>query len=139
MTGAGVKKYKTVVSGVILTVLLGACAANGASSGQGNLPNIFQDAGGMVDFLPSSTFGEYLAGREALREQDASTALDYFEEALDKETGDDAALVGMALQAALAKGDIDRAVALAPKALESGEDQSAASLVLAVDALSNND
>lgn len=138
MTGAGVKKYKTVVSGVILTVLLGACAANGASNGQGNLPDIFQDAGGKVDVLPSSTFGEYLAGREALREQEASVALDYFEDALEKGSTD-AVLVGMALQAALAKGDIDRAVALAPQALAGNEENSAASLVLAIDALARDD
>tara|TARA_R100000005_G_scaffold96726_1_gene86835 strand:- start:20975 stop:22822 length:1848 start_codon:yes stop_codon:yes gene_type:complete len=138
MAGAGVEKYKTVISGVILTVLLGACATNGVSSEGNALPNAFQDAGGTTDVLSSTYFGEYLAGREALREQDADAALHYFDDALE-ERADDTILLGMALQAALAKGDIARAVKIAPFAVKGEGDQSTANLVLAIDALAKND
>lgn len=138
MADAGVKKYKTVFGGVILTVALGACAANSASSERDVVPNAFQDAGGTADAFPSSYFGEYLAGREALREQDAAVALDYFENAL-RQQKDDSILLGIALQAALAKGDIQRAIALAPEVVKGEGDNSSAYLVLAIDALSRKD
>jgi tetratricopeptide (TPR) repeat protein len=135
MAGLGVKKFKLAIGGVILTVALGACAANSASSERHFLPNAFQDAGGTVETFPSSYLGEYLAGREALREQDASAALEYFEDAL-QERGDDGVLLNIALQAALAKGDVKRAIMLAPKVIDRDQDSSTAYLVMAIDELS---
>ncbi|MEX1037151.1 MAG: hypothetical protein WDZ54_14470, partial [Sneathiella sp.] len=130
--------FKLVFGGVFLTVALGACAASSASNEGSSLPGMFQDAGGTTDEFPSSYFGEYLAGREALREQDAAAALSYFDDALrDRES--DGVLLNIALQAALAKGDVQRATALAPKVVEQIEDSSTAYLVLALDALRKND
>jgi Flp pilus assembly protein TadD len=135
---AGVNRFKLGVGGVILTVALGACAANSASSERHSLPDSFQDAGGTTEMFPSSYFGEYLAGREALREQNASAALEYFEDALH-ERGDDGILLNIALQAALYKGDIKRAIVLAPKVIKQDEDSSTAYLVMSIDALSQKD
>lgn len=134
MASAGVNKFKLVIGGFILTAALGACAASSASSERQSLPNSFQDAGGTAEMFPSSYFGEYLAGREALREQDSAAALEYFEDALS-ERGDDGVLLSIALQAALSKGDIKRAIALAPKVIELDDDSSTAHLVLTINAL----
>ena len=135
---AGVTKFKLAVGGIIMTVALGACAANSASSERHSLPDAFQDAGGTVDMFPSSYLGEYLAGREALREQDSTSALEYFEDAL-QERGEDGVLLNIALQAALSKGDIKRAISLAPKVIERNEDSSTAYLVMTIDSLSKKD
>ncbi len=138
MAGAGVNKFKLVIGGFIMTAALGACAANSASSERHSLPDAFQDAGGTAEMFPSSYFGEYLAGREALREQDASAALEYFEDALG-ERGDDGILLNIALQAALSKGDIKRAISLAPKVIELDDDSSTAYLVMTIKALGEKD
>ncbi|MCF8467674.1 MAG: tetratricopeptide repeat protein [Sneathiella sp.] len=125
---------KAVVGGIFLTAALGACASYSASSEQDMLPRAFQDAGGTTDIFPSSYFGEYLAGREAMREQDADAALAYFDDALRQKSGD-GVLLANALQAALAKGDIEKAVKLAPEVVRTDGDNSAAYLTLAIDAL----
>lgn len=138
MAGAGVNKFKLVFGGFILTAALGACAANSASSERHALPDSFQDAGGTAETFPSSYLGEYLAGREALREQNASAALEYFEDAL-RVRSDDGILLNIALQAALSKGDLKRAISLAPKVIEQNDDSSTANLVLAINALSQKD
>ncbi|MBO0332174.1 tetratricopeptide repeat protein [Sneathiella sp. CAU 1612] len=138
MAGAGVSKFKLVWGGFILAAALGACAANSASSERHALPDSFQDAGGTAEMFPSSYLGEYLAGREALREQDASAALEYFEDAL-RVRSDDGVLLNIALQAALSKGDLKRAISLAPKVIEQDEDGSTAYLVLAINALHQKD
>ncbi|MZR29194.1 tetratricopeptide repeat protein [Sneathiella litorea] len=132
------KKFKLVFGGIILTAALGACAANSASSERHSLPLSFQDAGGTTDVFPSSYFGEYLAGREALREQDATAALGYFEDAL-RDQGDDDVLLDIALQAALSKGDIERSKSLASKLIEQDVNSSSAYLVLAIESLSQKD
>ena len=138
MAGAGVNKFKLVFGGVFLTIALGACAATGASSERDTLPKAFQDVGGTTETFPSSYIGEYLAGREALREQDSSAALNYFDEAL-RERSDDGVLLSIALQAALSKGDIIRANILAPKVVDLDSENSTAYLVLAIEALKNGD
>ena len=134
MADAGVKMFKLVFGSVFLTVALGACATSSASNEGNALPSMFQDAGGTAEEFPSSYFGKYLAGREALREQDAAAALNYFDEALRSRESDNV-LLGLTLQAALAKGDVQRAKNLAPRIVGQTEDNSTANLVLAIEAL----
>ncbi len=138
MTDTGVKMFKLVFGSVFLTVALGACATSSASNEGNSLPGMFQDAGGTEEEFSSSYFGQYLAGREALREQDANAALLYFDEALRNRESDNV-LLGLTLQAALAKGDVQRAKALAPKVVGQSEDNSTANLVLAIEALRQKD
>lgn len=138
MTGTRMNILKTVVGGLFLTASLGACAGISQSSERDALPNPFQDAGGTSELFQHSYTGNYLAGRHALREQDAAAAARYFDEAL-QENGSDEFLLRGAFQAVLAKGDVEKAVELATVLTKDDDKDSAANLVLAIDAIRKSD
>jgi len=138
MAGVRLSISRTLLGGIFVTAALSACAGVSQSSEQDSLPRAFQDAGGTADPFTGSYTGSYLAGRQALREQNAAAATQYFDDAMAQKA-DDAYLLRGAFQATLAKGDIERAVELATLLSQEEGNNSAAYLVLAIDALRRND
>ncbi|MEH6545742.1 MAG: hypothetical protein V7701_04910, partial [Sneathiella sp.] len=128
---------KTVIGGFFITAALSACAGPSQSSEQDALPNVFQDAGGTTEAFQPSITGQYLAGRHAMREQNADAASKFFSDALLQDSDDIILLTG-AFQAALGKGDIETALQLAKTLVKEEGDNSAPHLVLALDAVRQN-
>ncbi|GLQ05708.1 tetratricopeptide repeat protein [Sneathiella chinensis] len=88
---------------------------------------------------PPSLEGNYLAGRQALREQDMEAASGFFNKALTFQNEDEY-LKQSAFQAALASGDMDKALELAAELAADPDNRiDAAWLVLAIDAMRNGD
>jgi len=137
MAGARVRILKTVIGGLFATAALSACAGASQSSEQDGLPKAFQDAGGTTEIYQPSVTGQYLAGRQAMREQNADAASKYFSDALSQ-SSDDVILLTGAFQAALGKGDIETALQLAKILVNEEGENSAPHLVLALDALRQN-
>lgn len=138
MTGARLRVMRSVLGGLIVTAMLGACAGPSQSSERGNLPKAFLDEGGTAESYGASHTGSYLAGRHALREKDAAAAAAYFNEARAGRE-EDIYLIRGAFQAVLAKGDVKKAVELASILVENDGDTSAAHLVLAIDNIHKGD
>jgi tetratricopeptide (TPR) repeat protein len=136
--GTRVDILKTILGGICITAVLSACAGTSQSSERDALPKAFQDAGGTVEKTPTSAIGQYLAGRQAMRDQNADIASKYFADALT-EDAQDIVLLTAAFQAALGMGDVETAIGLAHILVKEEGDNSAAYLVLALDALRQND
>jgi len=120
--------------GAFSLVALYMSAGISASSEQNLSPNLFQDKNAITEMAPSSYLGQYLAGREALRDQDPGAAVAYFDDALHQRSTD-GVLLSFALQAALGMGNVEKALELAPLTIKEAGGNSAAYLVLALDAL----
>lgn len=136
--GTRVDIFRTVLGGIFMTAALSACAGSSQSSEQDALPKVFQDAGGTAEKSQTSAIGQYLAGRQAMRDQNADVASKYFADALTEDS-QDIVLLTAAFQAALGMGDIETAIGLANILVQEEGDNSAAYLVLALDALRQND
>lgn len=138
MAGAQLSIFRTVLGSLFVTAALSACAGTSQSSERDTLPRAFQDAGGTAEAYQQSYTGSYLAGRQALREQDATAAAQYFSDAMQQKS-DDTYLLRGAFQAFLAEGNIEKATELATRLTQEEGDNSAANLVLAIDAIRLND
>lgn len=127
------------MSGALLLGTLAGCSGVGEGTGIDYAPAPFLDEGGIGLGVDETLPGQYLAGRQALREQDTGAAYHYFDKAYTLEN-DDNFLLENAFQAALSNGDTATALNLAIELLKREPDgNDTAQLVLGIDAISRSD
>ncbi len=132
-------KVRGFLSGALLLGTLAGCSGVGGNTGIDYAPAPFLDEGGIGIGVGDTLPGQYLAGRQALREQDADAAYKFFDKAYNLEN-DDNFLLENAFQAALSKGDTPTALKLAIELLKREPDgNDTAQLVLGIDAISRSD
>ncbi|MBL4740012.1 MAG: tetratricopeptide repeat protein [Sneathiella sp.] len=131
MVALNKKGFKSVLASLFLLGTLDACAGTEKEL----VPPPFLDEGGVKEISPSSTIGQYLAGRQAFREKNTSAAAIYFDDALLQEA-DDEFLLQNTFQVALANGNMERALILA-RQIDSKQSKNgdAAYLILAIDSI----
>jgi Flp pilus assembly protein TadD len=95
---------------VIIAGVLTACAGPGV--GQNYVPGTFQDDGGVDEAVSSTMPGQYLAGRQALREQDTEAAYNFFNSAYQFDNTDNFLLQNN-FRTALANGNLKEAIIMA--------------------------
>ena len=131
MSGRLICRLKHGLVGSVALVALVGCSSVGA--GNDPLKTNFLDEGGTGPAISNSIPGQYLAGRQALRERDSRTAWTYFKQAYEADPEDNL-LLQNTFQAALEDGQLEEALKLAA-AIEQKNLQSVdtARLLLAVD------
>ena len=122
------------VLGLVALGLITGCTTVGEGTGIDYALPPFLDEAGMGDAIGDTLPGQYLAGRQALRERDTNSAFKYFDKAyaLDSQ---DTYLLQNAFGAALGDGDMDVALELARELEKRDEMDDTIGLVLALDAL----
>jgi len=121
------------VSCVVALGLLAGCASVGGSTGRDYAPLPFQDEGGISAGVSPTLPGEYLAGRQALRDKDTQAASDFLSAAYSLNKQDNL-LLQSAFRAALANGEAAKTRKLAAEIIaRDGIDDDMAQLVLAID------
>ncbi|MBO6826008.1 MAG: tetratricopeptide repeat protein [Sneathiella sp.] len=98
-----------LVGSVALVALVG-CSSVGAGNNPVNTN--FLDEGGTSPAISDTISGQYLAGRQALRERDSRAAWEYFQKAYEADPEDDL-LLQNTFQAALENGQLSDAIKLA--------------------------
>ena len=88
--------------------------------------------------IAAQNAGSYLAGRQAISENDYAAAADYYTRALARDNGN-ISLMENAITAWVGLGDLDRAVPIARRLLQAGDDGQLAALVLLGDAAKRED
>lgn len=119
--------------GTFMLASITSCAATGP--GIDYAPDTFLDEGGIATGVADTMPGQYLAGRQALREEDTETAYSFFEKAYSG-NNEDALLRDYTFRAALANGDMAIALDLAQKIqANDGDENEMARLVVILDAI----
>ncbi len=126
------------LSGVAALTLFAGCTAVGQGTGLDYAPSTFQDEGGVSSSVSTTLPGQYLAGRQALRERDTQSATDFFGAAYSL-NGQDDFILQNTFRAALSNGDTKRALILANEIVDrKSKNDNKARLVLGIDAIGKN-